>query len=122
MSDEDLVTITTSNSVDEAEGVRLLLAQEGIDAMVMDGNTVVANWFYGPAVGYIKVQVMRSQAEAAVAILKQHPTSVGTPAGSEDQPATCLNCGTPMPEGTDACPKCGWTFDVAEEPEEEAGE
>lgn len=115
---DDFVTLTTSISVDEAEGIRLLLAQEGIEAMVVDGNTVTANWFLGPAVGYIKVQVPKSQADAALAILKQHPISKSFRETDTEPPAACLQCGAPMPEDSETCPKCGWTYDVAE-PEEE---
>ena len=118
MSD-DFVTLTTSNSVDEAEGVRLLLAQEGIEAIVTDANIVSTNWFLGPAVGYIKVQVPKSQADAALTILKQHPASTTFNESDEEPPAKCLQCGTLLPEDAETCPKCGWTYDVADEEDEE---
>lgn len=122
---DDFVTVATSQFAPQAESIRLLLSQEGIEAFIADANLVNTNWFLGPAVGYIKVQVLRSQADAAMAILKQHPLSTGTPdSETQDAPAKCLACGSPMAEDAEVCPQCGWSFeDQGEEPDtgEEAG-
>ena len=115
MSD-DFVTVSTSQFAPEAESIKLLLAQEGIEAFIADANLVNTNWFLGPAVGYIKVQVPRSQEAAALEILRQHPLATGTPIeASEDAPAKCLACGAPMAEDAERCAVCGWTFETEEQ-------
>ena len=115
--DDDFVTVATSEFAPQAESIRLLLSQEGIDSFIADANLVNTNWFLGPAVGYIKVQVLRSRSEAALAVLKQHPLATGTPAvESENAPGKCLACGSPMAEDDEVCPKCGWSFEGEDEP------
>ncbi len=110
---DDLVTLTTFQSASDAEPLRIALEENGIQAFVADGNTVTANWLWGPALGYVKVQVPSSQADAAREIMSQHvPASEGM--DPDDRPATCLACGTPMPGDTDTCPKCGWSFNAPE--------
>ncbi len=115
---DDFVTVATSQFAEQAESIRLLLSQEGIESFIADANLVNTNWFLGPAVGYIKVQVLQSQSEAAMAILLQHPLATGTPSGeSETAPAKCLACGAPMAEDAEVCPACGWSFNGEAEPE-----
>jgi hypothetical protein len=104
---EDFVTVSTSQVAEEAESVKIMLSQEGIEAFVADANTGM----FGPAVGYIKVQVPRSQEAAALEILRQNPMTTGTP-GETDAPAKCLACGAPMAEDAQRCAVCGWTFET----------
>ena len=121
---DDLVTVATSQNAIHAESIRLLLSQEGIKSFAADENLVNTNWFLSLAVGYIKIQVLRSQADAAIAILKEHPQSTGTPAIETDEDesgAKCLSCGKLVPQDTDVCPACGWSYEgLEEEPEGEA--
>ena len=104
---EDFVTVSTSQVAEEAEGVKIMLSQEGIEAFVADANTGIL----GSAIGYIKVQVPRSQEAAALEILRQHPLTSGTP-DETDAPAKCLACGAPMAEDAERCAACGWTFET----------
>jgi Putative prokaryotic signal transducing protein len=117
MSD-DFVTVCTSQFASEAESVKLLLEQEGIETFIADANLVNTNWFLGPAVGYIKVQVPRSQEAAALEILREHPMATGTP-GETDAPAKCLACGAPMAEDAERCAACGWTFETESNADED---
>ena len=71
---QDLVTVATYRFVLPAEVARLALEQQGILVFVMDSNVVTTDFFLGNAVGYIKLQVPRSQADLAVAILHKQPT------------------------------------------------
>src|SRR3979409_699424 len=99
---DDFVTLMTCSVASEAEAVRLLLENDGIKTFIVDANIVTANWFLGPAVGYVKVQVARSRAEEAMEILRRHPRSApATIDDTDDRPAACLACGSAMPEDAD---------------------
>ena len=58
---EDLVTVATYRLALSAEVARVSLEQEGIRVFVADSNQVATNFFLGPLVGYIKLQVPRSR-------------------------------------------------------------
>jgi rRNA maturation endonuclease Nob1 len=111
---QDLVTVATYRFVLPAEVARLALEQQGVQVFVVDSNVVTTDFFLGNAVGYIKLQVPRSQADLAVAILHKQPTLLdgGTSESHsvEDQVVQCLSCGATLPEEDDRCPACGWCY------------
>jgi hypothetical protein len=111
-ADDDLVTIASYPFLHQADTVKALLEQEGIPVFLADVNTVGMDWFLGNAIGYIKVQVPRTQAERAIALLPQNVRH-SPPAGADDSSAglECLACGVPMSDEDAACPACGWTYD-----------
>jgi hypothetical protein len=117
----DFVTLITTSVASEAEAVRLLLEREGIKAFIADANIMTANWFLGPAVGFVKLQVAKSRAEEAMEVLRRHPRSERLAFDAEERPATCLACGAAMPEDTDRCPQCGWSFQ-AQDPQDQQDE
>lgn len=103
---EDLVTVATYRRALSAEVARLALEQEGIRVFVADSNQVATNFFLGPLVGYIKLQVPRSQADAALAIFQRQPSLLDSGGSSpnseaEDEVAQCLSCGATLPEEED---------------------
>ncbi|HEX4149338.1 MAG TPA: hypothetical protein VHY20_10135 [Pirellulales bacterium] len=113
MADE-LITLSTFRFAAKAELARLALEQEGISAFVADDNVVNMDWFLGNAVGYVKLQVPRSQAEAAMLILQKHPRLLDAKHPQQDEAddmSTCLACGEPMKDDTDRCEACGWSYD-----------
>ena len=112
---EDLVTVATYRLALSAEVARVSLEQEGIRVFVADSNQVATNFFLGPLVGYIKLQVPRSQADAALAIFQRQPSLLDSGGSSpnseaEDEVAQCLSCGATLPEEEDRCPACGWCY------------
>jgi hypothetical protein len=120
MADE-LVTLATYRYGPKAEAAKWVQEQEGIRAFVADSNLVTNDWFLGNAVGYIKLQVASSQAEAALAVLRGNPRLLdeSTPDSAEEEgPAAWLACGKPMPDDVERCTSCGWSYG-SEEPEEE---
>lgn len=113
MSDE-LITLATYRSAPKADLAKALLAESGIQAFVADATAVTADWFLGNAIGYVKLEVPASQAEAALALLNEHPQLLDRgrpPAVADDGVVKCLACGTVMPDDTDRCPACGWSYD-----------
>ena len=113
---DDLVTLATFRFASKAECTKCVLGQEGIQAFVFDGNTVTADWFLGNAIGYVKLMVPGSQAEAALEIVRRNPGLLDQPRTDvdDDAPERCLSCNDPLPEDCDCCPSCGWSYGEVE--------
>jgi len=112
---EELVTVATYRFALSAEVARLALEQEGLRVFVADSNQVATNFFLGPLVGYIKLQVPRSQADAALTIFQRQPSLLDSGGSSpnseaEDEVAQCLSCGATLPKESDRCSACGWCY------------
>ncbi len=121
MTDNDeLVTIKTYTMAVYAETDKVHLEAHGIPAFVADDNTVMADYFLGNALGYIKLQVPRSRAEEALQIVQLHQSELHAfeKGPRVDESNRCLSCGQWMDENEDRCPKCGWSFtdDAEDEP------
>jgi len=68
----ELVTVGVFATPEEAHLCRNRLEAEGIEAQLMDAETVGMAWIYGNALGGIKVQVRPQQMEEARRILELH--------------------------------------------------
>lgn len=66
-----VVTIESFQDLPAADLARGLLESAGIHAWMQDDNLVRMDWFYSNAVGGIRLQVDRDDAEEARAILNQ---------------------------------------------------
>jgi hypothetical protein len=108
---DDLVTVERFLSWPEAEVARMQVEAAGIPVLLADAETVNMDWFMRNAIGYIKLQVPRDQAERAAAVLAQCKAERSeSRQGAEDaEVSTCLRCGQRMPESAEACPACGWS-------------
>jgi hypothetical protein len=69
LSTEPLVTIVSFSYPTEAHLARAKLESEGIDSMIANDVMVGTNWLYSNAVGGVKLQVRKSDAEAAMVIM-----------------------------------------------------
>jgi ribosomal protein S27AE len=120
MSDE-LVTLATYRFPAKAEAARWALEQEGIESFVMDANTISADWFLGNAIGYVKLQVRSSDAEAASGVLRSNPRLLDAKPKSahQEEEAQCLSCGALMADDDEECGICGWTFEAREEADDD---
>ena len=67
----DLITLATFQGATEAHIARNQLESTGIQATLADEMTTTAAWFLTSAVGGIKLQVAREDAERAAAILTE---------------------------------------------------
>ena len=117
---EDLVTVATYQFAIQAEMARVALEHEGISAFTSDSSLVGANWFLGNAIGYVKLQVPRSQAAAARAVMRSQPNLMddrqpGASPADDDDVARCLSCGADFPEAGDRCPACGWSYGTSDD-------
>jgi hypothetical protein len=75
----ELVTVAVFSTPEEAYICKNRLEAEGINAQLMDAETVGMAWFYGTALGGVKVQVRAEQMEEAQRVLELHE-----PVSSED--------------------------------------
>jgi len=108
-----LVTIATFPTLLPAETAKLILAEEGIRSFIIDSNTVLADWFLGPALGWIKLQVADADAVTAATFIEKHPRLVANPSlnsSTIDDTLKCLSCGQPLAEDARSCPACHWTY------------
>ena len=113
----ELVTIEKYQFLPQAESARIAMRSEGIDAFLADAETVNTDWMLGNAVGYIKLQVRQSQADAALAILDQmriRRDEREILLGPAD-PEKCLACGAELQPKNSECPQCGWSYAADEE-------
>ena len=96
----DWLTIATFWTAPEAHVARLKLESREIDCYLLDENLIATDWLIANAAGGIKLQVRRSDAAAAAALLARHGGRV-PPGGSWDDIAAVQ----PLLPG--ACPACG---------------
>lgn len=109
----ELVTVATFPLLNAAELARLHLAEEGIAGVLLDAETVNMDWMLGNALGYIKLQVQRRDAAAALEIINRlapSPASRASDDANEDEVILCLACGLEIPEDQTRCSGCGWSF------------
>jgi hypothetical protein len=123
MADE-LVTIRTFEFLPDAEAARMRLERAGITAMLADAEAVGTSWLLGNAMGGIKLQVLRTKAEAARSALgdvgprrgvkQSKKGKKGRNRGGDDQ---CLACGAALKRDQAKCAVCGWSYlDEVDEP------
>lgn len=104
---QELVTVMTFMSEEDAELKRMLLERAGIQGFITDAEVVSMTWLLGNAVGAIKLQVAEADAERAVDILKNA-------AHTHRKENHCLACNAKMTPDQSVCPQCGWTYEKTE--------
>ena len=94
--DDDLVTLASYRDVIEANVVRSRLESEGIPCFLADEHLVQMNWLYSDAIGGVKLQVVESDVEEAMRILRGNPELAGFGLGGSDglKVEDCLACGS----------------------------
>src|SRR5262245_35757297 len=110
---DDLVTVEKYQFLPEAQAAQLHLEEEGIVSFLADAETVNMDWLLGNAIGYIKLQVPRDQAQAALTVLEHKRAQTYARQQSESADASgeaCLACGRKLPTNQPTCAACGWTY------------
>ncbi len=93
---QSLVTVASYWDATEAWMAKNRLADEGIEAVIVDENLIGTYWLYANAVGGVKVQVMPDDGEKAAAVLDViRPLTLPSPA--HDNTAFVV----------EKCPQCG---------------
>lgn len=116
-----LVTIATYHSQPKAEAARILLAHEGIEAVLLNETIVAMDWLLMNAIGGIKLQVATEDAARAASLIAAYDAEQ-----KERQRARatelirfkCSECGAAQQfsgdrrGGVESCTKCGRYIDV----------
>ena len=88
----------------EEEGVRVFIENEFTQAAA----AMPVGWVSAP-----RIMVAKEDATRARDIVATLVDSVKRRSGDNDD-ATCLTCGAPMPEGMETCAACGWSYETDE--------
>ena len=94
----DLVLIDRFRDLTAAQLAQGALQSAGIDAVLRDENVVRLDWFYSNAVGGIRLEVDRENADAAIEILNQETPASFEANGEEFHRALCPACQSPQTE------------------------
>jgi hypothetical protein len=114
---DELVTVETYQFLPQAQAAKLQLEGDGITVFLADAETVNMDWLLGNAIGNIKLQVPRDQAERALTLLEQIRDKARKRGDAKDaeEETACLACGAKIPEGRSRCPSCGWSYSGEED-------
>lgn len=123
MSDP-LVTIDEFPSAFAADLARSHLELHGIEAICHGFGGVQDVGLGAGVLATIKLEVRKSDAEAAIAILKEArpdlmPDLRARDSGDMREAFVCFACAEIIPDDADACPACGWTWDDDGEADDE---
>jgi hypothetical protein len=97
-----LKTIASFLTPGDAEVARLVLEDAGISTTLENATTVGMLWYYGNAVGWVKLQVPEASAQRAREILEQKTGDSGTIRFTR----TCPKCGADLPAEFEVCWSC----------------
>ena len=87
-----LVTIATFDFPAEAQAMRLLLEDQGLEVSITDDHLVGTNWFLANAVGGAKLQVIESKAELAKRFVEEARQSARQSSQVSDKPDITFDC------------------------------
>src|SRR5260370_40489512 len=110
--EDQLVTVETYQFLPQAQAAKLQLEGNDIQVFLADAETVNMDWRLGNAIGNIKLQVPRDQAERALALLEEMRDKASQRRDTENDAGgtVCLACGARLPEDQARCPLCGWSY------------
>jgi hypothetical protein len=94
----DLVLIERFRDLTAAQLAQGALESAGIDAVLRDENVVRLDWFYSNAIGGIRLEVDRENAESATEILNQQIPASFEADGEEFHRSLCPACQSPDTE------------------------
>jgi hypothetical protein len=119
MADEQLMVVRTFPFMAEAEAVMAFLEAGGLTVTLAGGKEASLDPLLGTPNASVALLVPQSQGEQAFALLEQWDAQQAKraeeemaeeEADEESAVTTCLSCGTAIPEDSDRCPACGWSY------------
>ena len=123
-----LVTIATYHSLPKAEAARLLLAHNGIEAVLSNESIVAMDWLLMNAIGGIKLQTSSQDAERATKIIDEYEFDQRERLKSQATEFIrfkCSECEAPQQftgdrrGGVETCKDCGQFIDVPDVSDEQ---
>jgi hypothetical protein len=106
MQDDDLVVVKECASVQEASLVQSALEADGISSCVGGAETATTLWYYGTALGGVKVLTARKNVASANEVLSSRNIE-----RSQSAEWTCRNCRNTVDAGFEVCWSCGDSID-----------
>ncbi len=107
---DDLVTVATFRSPQEASITKAALSCEGIEAFIQGAASSSMLSYYGSSVAGASLQVRQSEAERAAVLLADFE-SAARKTDETASPWQCANCGAEVDGGFELCWSCGNEFD-----------
>ncbi len=121
---QNLVTVGVFQFVAEAELMQSSLEDQGIPAYLANEHIISMDWLLSAAVGGVKLQVAREDAEEATRIVNEFQSKQRNRGGANSELQSlvfdCENCGRKIEfpgsraGGVETCPLCGKYVDVPE--------
>lgn len=103
---DDLVTVATFRSPQEASIAKAALSNEGVDAFIQGAESSSMLSYYGSSVAGANLQVRQSEAARAVSLLADFETDARLTAETA-RSWKCPNCGAEVDAGFELCWSCG---------------
>jgi hypothetical protein len=122
MAFQNPVAVYNASSNVEAQLLRSLLAEAGIEAFAIDDVSQAGAWVFGllPEIHKPQVWVDRENVERAKIFIEDYDRHSGPEASNPQSPAYCYSCGEAVEPGVPACPACGNALDWSDDPEDVA--
>ncbi len=117
------VTVARYSLAAEAQLMKNLLEEEGIQAFLADDVLIAMDWLLSNAVGGVKLQVLESDAERATTFIEENSLETlakSKPVNESDVDVKCEACGqmstfsAESRGGVEVCPHCSEYIDVPE--------
>lgn len=120
MALRDPVAVFDADTNVEAQLVRTLLVDAGIEAFAIDDVSYVGTCAWGTLSGINKPQVFveRSDAEKALDFLDTYEDGVRDRQTVPAEDQFCHHCGEPIEPGATSCAACGQSLDSSDDAEE----
>jgi hypothetical protein len=119
MTDEQLAVVRTFPFIAEAEAVMAFLEAGGLTVTLAGSKEPSLDPLLGTPDASVALLVPQPQAEQAFVLLEQWDAQqaqraekemVEEESEEESTVTSCLSCGAPIPEDSDRCPACGWSY------------
>jgi hypothetical protein len=91
---DELVTVESYQSLNEANIAKSELAAFGIEAYLKDENAIRLDWLWSNAFGGVKLQVPEEQAAEARELLQAEPAAGDEQEAPAEPPVPCPVCGS----------------------------
>jgi hypothetical protein len=116
MALRDPVAVYNAATNAEAQLIRNLLVDAGIEAFAVEDVSQVGTWALGliPEIHKPQVWVDRCNVEGARSFLVRYEQQSGEPRIAEAAELFCYECGEPVSPGASSCAACGKVLDWSE--------
>jgi membrane protease YdiL (CAAX protease family)/transcription elongation factor Elf1 len=117
-----LVVVETCTYLWQADSIKSMLEDHGIESFIQNANTIAMDWALGQAIGGVQVAVATKDATEALALIEAHRANVKQKyqASNFEIRFNCDECNKPLSidanraGGLEHCPHCHAYIDIPE--------